>query len=185
MSRKPRINYPEQIVHVTSHANWDVPLFITENDRETFLKLLEEVIVKYDWDFYAYCLMDNHVHLLLRLKEVNLSAGMRELKGKYSRRFNRCHNKRGKLFRARFDDESVESEAHFLGACRYIELNPVEAKIVRHPSVWKWSSYRAMVGLDSVPSFLNAEEVLSNFGVDIEAARQEYERFVTIKIRLS
>jgi len=182
MSRKPRINYPEQIVHVTSHANWDVPLFVIDADREIYLGLLEEVIEKYSWDCFAYCLMDNHLHLLLKLKEVNLSAGMRELNGKYSRRYNKRHKKRGKLFRERFNDESVESEAHFLEACRYIEMNPVEANIVRHPVEWIWSSYRATVGLDSAPSFLNVIEVLSNFGADIGTARREYERFVTAKV---
>jgi hypothetical protein len=107
--------------------------------------------------------MGNHYHLLLRTEQANLSRGMRQLNGVYAQYFNRCHERVGHVFQGRFKAFLIKDEERLLTVARYVVLNPVRAGMVERPEDWKWSSYRAMVGLDKPKKFLNASHILCLF----------------------
>lgn len=130
-----------------------------------------------DWGCLAYCLMTNHYHLVLALRERTLSRGMHRLNGVFARRFNARHGHVGHLFEARFTAALIESETHLLGALRYVVLNPVRAGVCSDPADWPWSSFRATAGLEPCPRFLAAPRVRAMFGPRTRAA-ERYAEFV-------
>lgn len=111
---------------------------------------------------YAYCLMTNHVHLLLQPGEVVAGMGrfMKALSARTTRYFNRLEGRSGTLWESRYKSSPVQTEQYLLACCRYIELNPVRARIASHPSEYRWSSYTARMGgqgggcLDLDPMYL-------------------------------
>jgi hypothetical protein len=123
--------------------------------------------------------MDNHYHLVIETPDGNLSKGMRQLNGVYTQAFNRRHHRVGHLFQGRFKGILVQKESRFLEVCRYVVLNPVRAKAVKHPREWAWSSYRATGGLTAVPRCLRVEEILSHFGQRQGPAHEKYREYVT------
>ena len=102
MARPLRIEFPGAVYHVTSRGNAGEPIVLSDADRQAFLDVLEGVVSRYHWRCHAYCLMDNHYHLLVETADANLSLGMRQLNGVYTQRFNRRHERFGHLFQGRF-----------------------------------------------------------------------------------
>jgi len=178
MTRPPRIEFEGAVYHLASRGNARQDIFLDEGDREGFLEILAHVIERYGWICHAYCLMGNHYHLLIETPGANLSRGMQLLNGVYTQRFNHTHKRVGHVLQGRFKAILVEKESHLLGLARYIVLNPVRAKIVRHPRQYRWSSYRATVGEAEPPGFLTVEWILSQFDEDLTCARAAYRRFV-------
>jgi putative transposase len=178
MSRPLRIEFPGAVYHVTSRGNARQKIYRDSPDREQFLSTLAHVVHRYDWLCHAYCLLDNHYHLLIETPKANLSLGMRQLNGIYTQSFNRSRRRVGHLFQGRFKAILVQKETHLLELCRYVVLNPVRARMTRHAGQWKWSSYRATGGQVSVPSFLTVEWVLGQFGKRLHQAQNQYRQFV-------
>lgn len=178
MARPLRIEFPGALYHVTSRVNARQRVFRDDEDRETFLATLAWVAARFGWRCHAYCLMNNHVHLLIETPQPNLSRGMRQLNGVYTQRFNRRHRKVGHLFQGRFKAILVEKEGYLLELARYIVLNPVRAKRVKTPERYPWSSYRAMVGLAPVPPALATDWILNQFADTRATARRRYAQFV-------
>ncbi len=178
MARPLRIEYPGAVYHVTSRGNARQPIVIDDQDRHTFLALLAHVIDRFGWLCHAYCLMDNHYHLLIETPQPNLSRGMRQLNGRYTQSFNRRHDRVGHVLQGRFTAILVEKEAHLLELCRYVVLNPVRAKMVTHPRLWAWSSYRATVGDTPAPPWLTIDWILHQFGQRVRPAQDRYRAFV-------
>jgi len=143
-----------------------------------FLATLTWVVERFGWRCHAYCLMDNHFHLLIDTPQPNLSRGMRQLNGVYTQRFNRRHRKVGHLFQGRFKAILVEKEGYLLELARYIVLNPVRAKMVKTPERYPWSSYQPMLGLVPMPPALATEWVLDQFARTRATARRRYAKFV-------
>jgi len=164
MARPLRIEYDGALYHVTSRGNDRKPIFKDENDRDLYLAILAQVTHRFHWICHAYCLMRNHYHLVIETPDGNLSKGMRQLNGVYTQAHNRRHHRVGHLFQGRFKGILIQKESHYLEVCRYVVLNPVRAKAVKHPREWPWSSYRATGGLAPVPRCLTADELLSQFG---------------------
>jgi REP element-mobilizing transposase RayT len=179
MARPLRIEYPGAVYHVTSRGNARQDIVADDRDRTQFFALLAHVIDRYGWLCHAYCLMDNHYHLLLETPQANLSQGMRQLNGRYTQAFNRRHRRVGHLFQGRFTAILVEKEAHLLELCRYVVLNPVRAKLVPHPRQWAWSSYRGTVGDLTGPEWLATDWILAQFGKRQREAQRRYREFVT------
>ncbi len=146
MARPLRIEYPGAVYHVTSRGNEKKPIFKDDDDRASFLSILARVNKRYNWLCHAYCLMDNHYHLLLETPEGNLALGMRQLNGVYTQTFNKRHNRAGHLLQGRYKGILVQKDSHLLDVSRYVVLNPVRARMVETPDTWKWSSYRATAG---------------------------------------
>lgn len=178
MARPLRIEFSGAVYHVTARGNAGQPVFADKEDRATFLGALGEAVARFGWLCHAYCLMDNHYHLLLETPQPNLARGMRQLNGIYTQRFNRRHDRAGHLFQGRYKAILVEREAHLLELCRYIVLNPVRAGLTRGPGKAPWTSYRATLGQVAPPPFLTVDWVLDQFGPDRAAAQEAYRRFV-------
>ena len=146
MARPLRLEYSGAIHHVTSRGNAQAPIFLDDEDRASFLAVLAECIARFTWICHAYCLMDNHYHLIIETPDANLSAGMRQLNGVYTQRFNRRHGRVGHIFQGRFKAILVERDSYLLELCRYVVLNPVRARMVRDASQYAWSSHLATMG---------------------------------------
>ena len=178
MARPLRIEYDGALYHVTSRGHERKPIFKDDGDRELFLTTLWQVTERFHWLCHAYCVMNNHYHLVIETPDGNLSKGMRQLNGVYTQAFNRRHHRAGHLFQGRFKGILVQKESHYLEVCRYVVLNPVRAKTVKHPREWAWSSYRATGGLAAVPRCLKVEEILSHFGQRRGPAQEKYREYV-------
>ena len=178
MSRPLRLQYPGGVYHLTSRGNARQKIFLNDEDRELFLQTLSHVVSRYGWLCHAYCLMDNHYHLLMETPKPNLSIGMRQLNDIYTQAFNRRHRRVGHLFQGRYKAILVQKESHFLELCRYVVLNPLRVKAKGRVEEWKWSSYRATAGLVPVPGFLTVEWILSQFGAQRSKAQARYRDFV-------
>ena len=155
MARPLRIEYAGATYHVTSRGDRREPIFIDDDDRRAFLDVLGQALARFDAAVLAYCLMGNHYHLVLTTHGANLSALMHQLNGVYTQRFNRRHDKVGHVFQGRFKAILVDRDTYLLEVCRYVELNPVRAKMVSAPAVWPWSSYRANTGAMPAPVWLD------------------------------
>jgi putative transposase len=178
MSRPLRLEFPGAIYHVTSRGNAQGAIFADDEDRLLFLAGLEEAVVRFGWLCHAYCLMDNHYHLLIETPDSNLSLGMRQLNGVYTQRFNRRHVRVGHLFQGRFKAILVDWDSYLLELCRYVVLNPIRAKMVKDINRYPWSSYLATAGSQPAPEWLTTDWVLSQFGRSRAVARRKYVAFV-------
>jgi putative transposase len=154
---------PGGLYHVTQRGHRGSRIFRTDVDRHDFLCLLGSAVVRYDWDLFAWCLMDNHCHILLRTNRANLSRGMAFCTGLFAQRFNLRHRLRGTPFQGKYRAFLVEDDDHFLEALRCIVLNPVKAHLVESPEMWRWSSYRITMGLAPSPRWFRAERILAKF----------------------
>ena len=121
-------------------------LSLDDADRVEWLAVLAEGLDRFQATAYAYCRMGNHYHVVMQTHRPNLSRLMRHVNGVYTLRYNRRHGKVGHLFQGRFKAVLVDQESYFLEVCRYVDLNPVRARMVRRPREWAWSSYRAHAG---------------------------------------
>lgn len=178
MARQLRLEFEGALYHLTARGNARQPIFQDDTDRRQFLALLGREILQQRWCCYAYCLMDNHYHLLVETPEANLSRGMRRLNASYTQRFNRRHKRVGHVLQGRFKSLLVEKESYLLELCRYLVLNPVRAAMVETAADWRWSSYRATVGDEPAPTWLDAAGVLALFAPEPTAARHAYRSFV-------
>lgn len=169
--------------HVTARGNGRQTIFEDDHDRRAFLALLRRVIDRFGWRCLTYCLMDNHVHLLLRTPEPNLSRGMQQLKSAHAQAFNRRHQRVGHLFAGRYGAQLVQQDAHLLEVFRYVALNPVRAGMCVNASVWPWSAHAALAGFAAAPAFLHTEEAWSWFAPagPGSIAPQRYLAFVEAK----
>jgi len=174
MARPLRIEFSGAVYHVTSRGDGREDIYLSDEDKETFLKVLAHAVDRFGWVCHAWCLMTNHYHLLIETPRGNLSQGMRHLNGVYTQRFNRKHGRVGHVFQGRFKAILVEKDAHLLELCRYIVRNPVAAGMVEDVSDWPWSSYRATAGLEQVPAFACVDWILEQFGT----SRDRYREYV-------
>jgi REP element-mobilizing transposase RayT len=178
MARPLRIQYPGAIYHVMDRGNARQPILSNNADRRSFFEILAEVIEQRRWLCHAYCLMNNHYHLLLETPAADLSRGMRQLNGVYTQRYNRRHHRVGHLFQGRFKAVLVQRDVHLLELTRYIVLNPVVAGLVKRPERYPWSSYRAAAGFRGSPAWLTCGWVLSQFGANPSEQCAGYRSFV-------
>lgn len=178
MARQPRVQLPGALYHVTSRGTDRRRIFVTDSDRQAFMKVLDEVADERSWRCYAYCLMNNHYHLLLQTPAPDLADGMKYLNGVYSQSFNARHNRVGHLMQGRYFSQLIRRESHLLAAIRYIVQNPVRAGLSRSAADWRWSSHIAVLGKRRKPDWLDVEFVLNQFASDPAEAVRAYAAFV-------
>ena len=159
MARPLRIEFPGAIYHVTSRGDRRENIFEDDADRQGFLDVVSQAMERFDAVALAYCLMDNHYHFVIHTRRANLSRLMRHINGIYTQVYNRRHSKVGHLFQGRFKAILVDRDAYLLEVCRYVDLNPVRARMVRAPGNWRWSSYAAHTGTASAPAWLDTSAV--------------------------
>jgi putative transposase len=170
---------PAGIYHVVSRGVDRRWIFTEDDTRMLFLNLLARVVAKRGVECHAYCLMGNHFHLVLETREDGeLAPAMQYLNSTYARLFNATTGRGGYLFEQPYGSFRVETEGHALELSRYVVLNPVRIGIVTCAEDYRWSSFRATIGLVTRPSFLRADFVLGHFSEDPDRARVQYALFV-------
>ncbi len=180
MSRPLRIEFPGAVYHVIARGIEKKSIFQTSRDKTSLLSLFGLLAERHEFAFHAYCIMDNHYHLLIRTPRGNLSRGMRDLNSIYAQSYNRANARCGPLFQGRHKAYLIEEETYLLVSARYIVLNPVRAGICEHPSTYPWCSYRATAGFGKPPTFLSTDPLLCHFSLDRPAARRQYREFVSL-----
>ncbi len=159
MARPLRIEFPGAVYHVTSRGDRREPIFVDDVDRRALLDVLAAGLERFDACALAWCFMGNHYHFVLQTRQPNLSLLMRHINGIYTQRFNQRHRKVGHLFQGRFKAVLVDRDSYLLEVCRYVELNPVRAKMVAAAGDWPWSSYAALTGQAPCPPWLDSAAV--------------------------
>jgi len=173
MARQLRIEYEGAFYHVTARGNERREIYRNDQDRNKFLEYLQTGHKRFGIKIHAYCLMDNHYHLLIETPRANISRCMQYINTAYTVYYNVRHNRAGHLFQGRYKAVLVEKEEYLLELSRYIHLNPVRAGIVRRPEQYQWSSYRYYKGDTHPPEFLE-QKTTKSYCKD----REEYLRFV-------
>jgi putative transposase len=178
MPRPLRIQYAGAVYHVMTRGVRGLPLYTDAHDRAAFLGLLGETCSRYDWLIQAYCLMDNHYHLLVTTLEPTLSRGGQWLNGQYVRRFNKRHDHLGHAAFRRFHAVLINDDAHVATTARYILRNPVRARLCARPAQWKWSSYATTTGHETAPAYLEPTWILGEFGLTLAQAQLNFAAYV-------
>ena len=146
MPRKPRIISSTGIYHIILRSVNQHIIFEETSDYRKFLFILSDCKEKYDIEIYAYCLMDNHIHLLVSSPPDKLAGFFQSLGSRFIRWYNDKYMRSGHLFQERYHSTVIECGAHFLSALVYIHNNPVKANICRFASDYRWSSFNAYYG---------------------------------------
>jgi len=178
MARPLRLELSGGLYHVTSRGDRREDIYVDDEDREEWLSLLGRVCFRFNWRCHAYCLMDNHYHIVIETAEANLSKGMRQLNGVYTQYYNRRHKRVGHVFQGRFKGIMVEQDAYLLELARYVVLNPLRANMIKDIQTWQWSSYHAMVGKILSPPWLEINWILGQFSKQCKRATKHYINFV-------
>jgi REP-associated tyrosine transposase len=157
MSRPLRIIEPNGWHHVFNRGRHKSKIFRDDADRERFLALMQDCGRRWSVFPVAYCLMNNHFHLLVHDEGGCLDRAMRHLQGVYTQWFNFKYRKDGTLFRGRYRDRLVQEENYLAEVVRYLHINPVEARLVDKAGDYRWSSHRAFLGIES-PAWLRVDK---------------------------
>ncbi len=194
MARKLRIQYPGAIYHVTLRGVEQRQLFTDDMDRSRLVDRLAVAVEACGVRLYVFCLMDNHVHLLLETPQANLSAFMHKLATAYTVYFNRRHRRAGHLTQGRYGAEPVQGDEYLRRLSRYLHLNPVHmgawakaavAERRQYLQRYPWSSYRGYAGLAKPWGFVDEGPLLAMTGVAPRQQRREYRRFVEMGLATS
>jgi len=178
MPREARKKSQTSIYHIIWRGANRQEIFHEDTDWIQFLHILKRYKVKYELSIYAWCLMGNHVHLILKEGNENLSITMKRIGVSYATYYNWKYNTTGHLFQDRFKSENVETSRYFLTVVRYIHQNPVKAGLVNQTEEWKWSSCRGYYGKPLYPeNLLDCQPVLEKFSSDIFIARESFKDF--------
>ncbi len=185
MPRPPRIDFADALYHVTSRGNGRARIFLSDEDRCRFLRQLQDNVETAGVRLYAYVLMENHFHLLVRTPRANLSQFMQRLNTSYALYARYKHRKPGHQFEARFKAKLIQDDTYLLGVTRYIHLNPIKiaacrrltrAERVRRLEEYSWSSYPGYVTQKNAETVV-CYDVLREYGSTMAAARRHYRAY--------
>lgn len=178
MPREARRKSTSGVYHVMLRGANRQEIFHDDEDRMKFLDILKKYKGITKFSLYAWCLMDNHVHLLLREGEEELATTMKRVGVSFATFYNWKYQTTGHLFQDRFKSENVETRSYFLTVVRYIHQNPVKAGICSHVHEWKWSSCAGYYDQDHYPvGLLDQKAVLSMFAEDRSMAKVYFKEF--------
>ncbi len=161
--RTQRKRSDSDIYHVISRGTGRQLIFEDDDDRVVFLNLLAKNTAQTSVDVYAWCLMGNHVHLLLHAPLTQISKCMKNLCGQYAQYYNKRHARVGHLFQERFKSEPIEDESYLLVVARYIHFNPQKAGVANQQD-YPWSSYREYAGKTNSQRICACDLLLDLFG---------------------
>lgn len=176
MPRQIRSLGKSSIYHVMVRGNERKQLFLDIDDKIRFIDTLQLKRKVSGFEIYAYCLMDNHVHLLLKEGNEGIAQVMKRINVSYAYYFNNKYKRIGHLFQDRFKSEAIENDGYLLEAVRYIHNNPVKAGIVKQASDYQWSSFNLYIKGDS-KGVINRFMVLGMFLENENAAIPLFEEF--------
>jgi REP element-mobilizing transposase RayT len=177
MARKPRIELGGGLYHIISRGNNRRKIFRSDSDYLRFLEILEQQKSRLPFYLYAYCLMPNHFHLLIEMRDESISQIMQRVLTSYSQFHNRKYKKIGHLFQGRYKSILCQSDRYLAELVRYIHLNPVRARMVKRAEGYEYSGHRAYIGRDAT-RLVDSQPVLRHFGGTKKRAVEVYQRFV-------
>ena len=173
----PRLNRQisyTKVYHIILRGVNKQDIFFSKNDYYKFLDIIQDTKEKYKYDVYTYCLMPNHIHIIMYDIENKLSKIMQIIAIRYSMYFNKKYDRVGHLFQNRFLSKKIEDKEYLKMACRYIHQNPLKAGIGKVED-YKWSSYQEFVTKENI---INTEMILSIFSqLNKEQAKTEFVKF--------
>lgn len=174
MARKKREWFPGAVYHIIHRGVRKQVLFEEEYDYQMFLYIMRLALDEYKCILHAYCLMTNHVHLLLETTDYEVGKFMKFLSERYAMYYNRKYCYIGHVFESRYKSCLVKDDAYFLQTSRYIHLNPVKAMMVSRPEHYRWSSYNTITAMwdDQITSCQKTLAYFPDHGV------VQYEKFV-------
>ena len=181
MPRQPRLDIPGSLQHVIVRGIERGTIFRDDDDRRSFLDRFSRLLAETGTDCFAWALIPNHFHLLLRPRQIELSRFMRRLLTGYAITFNRRHNRSGHLFQNRYKSILCEEDAYLLELVRYIHLNPLRAELVpdlEYLDYYPWCGHAELLG-KRPNTGLGCDAVLELFGGTLQAARQSYRQFLS------
>ena len=177
MARLPRVHFPGAIYHVMARTNAGVPIFEQASQRADFLTLLGETKKQRPFSLFAYCVMSNHLHLLLQVRSVPLSDIMQRLLTTWARRVNLSHRQLGHVFQGRYKAILCRDDGYLMSLIRYIHQNPVRANVVKRSEDWLGSGHAEYVGGSSW-NLIDRDLALSFFGREGQVALERYRRYI-------
>jgi REP element-mobilizing transposase RayT len=177
---RPLRAFFDGVFHLAVHASDTRHLFITDEDRAGFLKLLSSAFARYELTPVSYTLMGNHYHLIVRTPDPRLSRAMQDLHTAYSRLHNRVHERSAHLFRAHFASREITSDEQLITTCRYVAQKPVKARLSGHALSWRWGSSRAHAGIEP-PAIPLDETPLRGAFDDRPDWRESYRRIMDVE----
>ncbi|MBS8265685.1 transposase [Mesobacillus boroniphilus] len=178
MARKARVKSTSGIYHVMFRGVNRQDIFHDDEDRMKFLEILKKYKEYAGLVVYAWCLMSNHIHLLLKEGEEGIGATMKRVGVSYALFFNWKYQTSGHLFQNRFNSESVEQDDYFLTVVRYIHQNPVKAGMVGRVEDWRWSSCSGYYDQPCFPEgLLERSRVLQMFSPDASIAKEKFREY--------
>ncbi|SNS82978.1 REP element-mobilizing transposase RayT [Anaerovirgula multivorans] len=179
MPRVARIKAENQIYHIIQRGNERKNIFLSDDDKVRFLDTLERMKEKYNFKLEAYCLMDNHVHLLVEDNGNDISRIMKSINVSYAYYFNHAYKRVGHLFQDRFKSEIIQEDSYLLSVSAYIHNNPVKAKMVELPEEYKWSSFNDyLLRENSQKELVDTERILGMFSSSRKTAVEKYYNYV-------
>lgn len=181
MPRKKRFIRENFLHHIMFRGVNGENVFRDEFDRVRFCLFLQESCEKYSIVVHGFCLMSNHIHLILQSQNKSLQSAIHMFAFRYAQYFNKRHERRGYLFQGRYKSIVVESTTYLIRLIRYIHLNPVDAQIVKNPQDYRWSSYSAYLNKDAY-TWLNKTAILKFFGETEKDATEKLIEFTSQKI---
>jgi putative transposase len=182
MARKARAEVEGGLYHVITRGNNRRQIFNSPADYEKFLSLLAVQKIKLPFFLYAYCLMSNHVHLLIERQASAVGRIMHRLLTGYAQYYNRRYRQVGHPLQGRYKAILCQSDRYLSELVRYIHLNPVRARIVNQPEDYEYSSHRAYLGMEP-PGMVDVDPVLRHFGAKKSIASERYRQFVAAGIQ--
>ncbi|SHJ28430.1 REP element-mobilizing transposase RayT [Geosporobacter subterraneus DSM 17957] len=177
MPRQAREKGEFSTYHIIQRGNDRKEIFLSDHDKTRFVETLIKMKNKYNFIIYAYCLMDNHVHLLINDNGNDISKLMKSINVSYVLYFNRKYKRCGHFFQNRFISELITDDKHLIEVSKYIHNNPVKAGIVQRPKAYKWSSYGDYMG-NVKSEFIDVSKVLDIFSNTRSKAIKEYQSYV-------
>jgi putative transposase len=179
MPRHPRIAFADYPHHIVQRGHSRNDVFFGDFDRMDYLRTLAECRETFRFQLYAYCLMSNHVHLVLNPgPDPSVISGlMKRLAGRHARRLNLRNSWSGSLWESRFKCSPIETDRYLLTCGRYVDMNPVRAGIVSLPEAYEWSSYRARAGLTDC-SWLDSDPAIETLAGTVPRQRECYRNLV-------
>ncbi len=180
MPRSARIDAPGALHHIICRGFERNPIFRNDQDREDFLERLSRIISETKTTCYAWALIPNHFHLLIRNNSTSITSVMRRLLTGYAVSFNQRHNRKGRLFRNRYKSILCQKEPYLLELVRYIHLNPLRSNLVSNLyelDHYPYCGHGAILGTIGSP-WQETDEFLSQFSDDLSEARNQYRHFI-------
>ena len=177
MARKLRIHFPDAVYHVILRGNAGEPIFFDDRDRYRLYLILQYAVETFHCRIHAFCLMRNHLHLVVQVDTVPLSRIMQNVSLRYTKWINFAQSRTGHLFQGRYKALLIDADAYLLELVRYVHLNPVRVGAVASAEEYPWSSHRGYLGTELIP-WLTTHVVLSVLSPSVEHARKAYSSFV-------